>query len=176
MSEYIKPGVARHRAHEILCSPPGILKKKKNIIKIELFYLPSYIVEVQVNTQKEIKRQSLCIDAVLGSFAFFELSEITTTPPDSFSSCPFYLEKSEIEKNAVTEYRRHLLLTGLKMRYRFQVEKIISTRPVYYPFWIGYFKRKGKIDFDVVDAVGGEHQGAAMRPVFMKALLEAEVK
>ena len=133
--------------------------------------MPSYIVSVQVHTQKGTKEQSLCIDAVLGSFAFYELAETTTSPPQEFITCPVFLSKDKIREKAIDEYRRHLLLTGLKMRYKFQVEKVLSTRPVYYPFWIGYFRRKGKIDFDVVDAVGGEHQGAALRPVFMKALV-----
>ncbi|MBN1465012.1 hypothetical protein JXA02_04575 [candidate division KSB1 bacterium] len=150
--------------------PPGVLKKKKEI-KIEIFYLPSYIVDVQVKTQQGLKVQSLCIDAVLGSFAFFELADVTTSPPEKFSVCPFFLSETDIQARAIEEYRRHLLHVGLKMRYKFQIDHVLSCRPIYYPFWIGYFQRQGSVDFDVIDAVGGEHQGAAMRPVFMKALL-----
>ncbi|MBN1560914.1 hypothetical protein JW998_11730 [candidate division KSB1 bacterium] len=139
-----------------------------------MFYLPSYIVDVQVRTKKVVRIQSLCIDAVLGSFAFFQLSESVPSPPPKFATCPFVLSETDIHSKAIDEYRRHLLHIGLKMRYQFQIEKIVSCHPIYYPFWIGYFHRKGSIDFDVIDAVGGEHQGAAMRPVFMQALLHEQ--
>ncbi|RQW00997.1 hypothetical protein EH223_16760 [candidate division KSB1 bacterium] len=173
MPEYIKTKITSEKAHHILSSPPGLFRKKRAIDKIELFYLPSYIITVQVKTDKKIQNQSLCIDAVLGSFAFYTSSKTSSTPECKFSTCPFLLQEEAIVNMALEEYRRHLLHSGLKMRYRFQVQKVISIERLFYPFWIGYFSRKNKLDFDVVDAVGGEHQGVALRPVFIKALLEA---
>lgn len=171
MADYISPKISCAKAQEILQSPPGLVKKKRRLEKIEIFYVPSYIVDVRVNTGNDTKTQSFCIDAVLGSFAFFESAESTATPPSLFKTCPFFLSDHRIHEKAVDEYRRYLLQSGLKMRFKCQVEKVLGSRPVYYPFWIGYFKRRGKIDFDVIDAVAGEHQGALMRPVFIKALL-----
>lgn len=173
MPEYITIKITNEKARQILSSPPGLLRKKRVIDKIELFYLPSYIITVQVKTDKAIQNQSLCIDAVLGSFAFYTFSETTTTPKGKFSTCRFFLQEEVIVSKAVEDYRRHLLHAGLKLRYKFQVQKVISVKSLYYPFWIGFFSRHKKIDFDVVDAVAGEHQGVALRPVFIKALLEA---
>ena len=171
MPDYITPKISIEQAREILQSPPGLLKKKRFLNKLELFHLPSYIIDVQISTSKEQKTQSLCVDAVLGSFAFFESAESSSTPPLYFKTCPFFLSDDTVQQKAVEEYRRYLLRSGLKMRFKFQVEQVLDSHPVYYPFWIGYFKRKGKIDFDVIDAVAGVHQGALMRPVFIKALL-----
>ena len=124
MPDFIKPKISSEKAKNTLSSPPGFLKKKKVIKKLELFYLPSYIVDVQVTTQEKSQIQSLCIDAVLGSFAFFQLSEITPSPDQPYSTCPFLLQEHQIHDKAIEEYRRHLLLTGLRMRYRFQIDKI----------------------------------------------------
>jgi len=171
MMDGITPNIPAEPAVEILQSPPGLLKRKRQLDKIELFYLPSYIVDIQVTSAKTTTRQSFCIDAVLGSFAFFEASTATSSLMTDFRTCPFFLNENYVREKAIDEYRRHLLRTSLKMRFDFQIDKIVAIRKIYYPFWIGYFKRKGKINFDVIDAVGGEHQGSAMRPVFIKALL-----
>ncbi len=171
MPEYIKPLISKENAKIVLSKPPGVFKKKRRIEKIELFHLPSYTIDVKVLTQNEHKTQSLCVDAVQGGFAFLQALETTKTSPKNIRTCPFFLSVKEVRERALGEYRLHLLRHGLKMRFKFEIKEIASIRPVYYPFWIGYFQRKGKIDFEVIDAVGGEHQGAAMRPVFMKALL-----
>ncbi len=170
MIEHIAAKISRTLAVDALCAPPGFLKKKKHLENIELFYLPSYIVEINVTANDARQSQSFCIDAVLGSFAFFDSTTETGTL-SRIQTCPFFLNENDVQEKAIDEYRRHLLRTGLKMRYTFQIDNIINSHRTYYPFWIGYHKKKGKIDFDVIDAVGGEHQGAAMRPVFIKALL-----
>lgn len=174
MIEHIAPKISKEHAQNLLHSPPGFFKKKRHIERVELFYLPSFVVEVRVTSNKQSTTQSFCIDAVLGSFAFFDSTTETGQSPH-IQTCPFVLNENAVQEKALDEYRRHLLRTGLKMRYTFQIDDITNTRATYYPFWIGYHKQKGKIDFDVIDAVGGEHQGAAMRPVFIKALLD-EIK
>lgn len=171
MIDHVSPKLTLAQAREFLQSPPGFFKKKRQIEKIELFFLPSFIVEIQVTANNRLATQLFCIDAVLGSFAFFEASTTTASLSSAFKTCPFFLTENTVREKAVDEYRRHLLRTSLKMRYKFKVEKTINVKKIYYPFWIGYYKRKGKVDFDVIDAVGGEHQGVAMRPVFVKALL-----
>jgi len=44
---------------------------------------------------------------------------------------------------------------------------------VNYPYWIGYYKRKDGVDFDVIDAVSGKKQGAKMKPVFIELLMRS---
>ena len=171
VTDYIQPQIEKENARDFLAKQHGIFNKKRSIETIELFYLPSYIVDVRVFTKGEHKIQSFCIDAVQGGFAFLQSSSIAATPPDDFKTCPYFLSQAAIEEKAVDEYRRHLLRLGLMSRIKFEIEGIVGARPVYYPFWIGYFHRKGKIDFEVIDALGGEQQGSLMRSVFMKALL-----
>lgn len=171
MPDYISPILSERSALMALSKPPGLLKKKRRIDKVELFYLPSYIIDVLVFTDNEEKRQSLCVDAVGGEFAFIEDVKTSRTPDGTIRTCPFMLPQKKVEQRALEVYRHHLLHRGLMLRYKFEIRGIESTRPIYYPFWIGYYKRKDQIDFEAVDAVGGERQGAALRSVFMKALL-----
>ena len=41
-----------------------------------------------------------------------------------------------------------------------------------YPYWVGYYKRKSGIDFEVIDALNGKKQGAKMKPVFIKLIMQ----
>jgi hypothetical protein len=52
------------------------------------------------------------------------------------------------------------------------VSSIRFERKIYYPYWIGYFNRKGALDFEVIDGLNAERQGAKMRPVFVNLLLQ----
>jgi hypothetical protein len=50
--------------------------------------------------------------------------------------------------------------------------KISEGMKIYYPFWVGYFKKKKGYDFKALDAVSGEIQGVRMRRVFMRVFRE----
>jgi len=52
------------------------------------------------------------------------------------------------------------------------VKSIQFDKKIHYPYWIGYFHRKGALDFEVVDGISGERQGAKMRPIFVNVLLQ----
>jgi len=171
MPTTINPQINPETAKSLLSKRPGLLRKQKRIIKIELFYLPSYLVRLSVRVKQNSEIVSLCIDGVEGRFAFYHESSQSEGEPGDGSTSPFVLDEDNIRQLALSEYRRYLLRNNLMLRGRGHVEKIVDVKRVHYPFWLGFYRRRGKIDFDVLDAVGGEHQGAALRSVFMKALL-----
>ena len=71
---------------------------------------------------------------------------------------------------ALSQYKGILLERGLRTRSHPSAEEISEGRKIYYPFWVGYFKKKKGYDFKALDAVSGEIQGVRMRRVFIKVL------
>ena len=49
------------------------------------------------------------------------------------------------------------------------MQEISEPEKVHYPFWVGYFEKRGSYDFKALDAVSGEAQGVKMRKVFLAA-------
>jgi hypothetical protein len=65
-----------------------------------------------------------------------------------------------------------LLKNNLKNSNTSGITDLSTGVPVYYPYWIGYYKRKKGYDFEVIDAVGGGKQGIKMKPVFIDLILQ----
>jgi len=89
------------------------------------------------------------------------------TPAPAFD---FELSSSDAAKMALDQYKGILLEHGLRTRSHPHAKEISEGKKIYYPFWIGYFKKKKGYDFKALDAVSGEIQGIKMRRVFIKAL------
>jgi hypothetical protein len=143
-------------------------------------YLPFYLFDVMV--EKEIKgkkggispRQNvtLSVDGLLGHAVLYaedtlDVEKDLKTPAPS---CDFEISSSDAAKMALDQYKGILLEHGLRTRSHPRAEEISEGRKIYYPFWVGYFKKKKGYDFKALDAVSGEVQGVRMRRVFIKAL------
>ena len=171
----VSPLIEKNRAQELLARGAWKFSAAKPILRVELFYLPSYLIKLQVSANNEEKQQHICVDALDGVLAFIDPINLTFSRTENIKTCPYFLPQEKAESLAVEQYRRHLLQSSLQTRVRMEVKRFLSTSSIYYPFWIGFFKRKGKLDFRVIDAVSGQMQGAAVKPVFIKALLQEKV-
>jgi hypothetical protein len=120
--------------------------------------------------KKPVKQKvMLSVDGLLGHTVFYVKDDLEIGSETGSATCSFELSPAEAERFVLSEYRAFLLEHGLRTRSAPQAEKISEGRRIFYPFWIGYFKRRGRYDFMVLDAVSGEIQGIKMRKVFMKA-------
>jgi hypothetical protein len=148
--------------------------------RLEVMYLPFYLFDVMV--EKEIKgkkggispRQNvtLSVDGLLGHAVLYaedtlDVEKDLKTPAPS---CDFEISSSDAAKMALDQYKGILLEHGLRTRSHPRAEEISEGRKIYYPFWVGYFKKKKGYDFKALDAASGEIQGIRMRRVFIKAL------
>jgi hypothetical protein len=174
MADYADPRLSAGQAEEVLARPIRPLGRRRRIVKVELLYLPCTLFRVRVESyEKETAEETVCIDSLEGTFAFFRQAEFTAVPCRTGRTVTPDLPPRELSKRALSAYRRHLLALNLHGKRVSQVRNIRLDREIYYPFWIGYFHRRGALDFDVLDAVSGARQGVQMRPVFIKALLRA---
>ncbi len=173
---YVKVFISKNQAEEKLAKKVRPLSKKRHIIKAELLYLPCYVFSIEVESSKKGKpSEQVCIDGILGQFAFFKEAEITSAPFEQARHYDFEISQAEAEKIALAEYKTQLLKLSLKKKVNVVVSAIRFERKIYYPFWIGYFRRRDALDFDVIDGQNAERQGATMRPVFIKLLLQKKL-
>ena len=186
---FVKPKISNKQAEDIFSSKkssfPLILKlfPRKNTItpeRLEIVYLPFYLFDVSVEKQiKGINRGealtqsvTLSVDGILGhAILYAEDSldvgkELETPAP----TCDFEISSDEAAKKALDQYKGILLEHGLRTRSHPRADEISDGRKIYFPFWVGYFKKIKGYDFKAIDAVSGEIQGIRMRRLFMNAL------
>lgn len=154
--------------------------------KLEVVFLPFYLFDVLV--EKQIKGKSagdttnqnviLSVDGLLGHAVLFAEDALVVDKNAETSSpaCEFAISSSDAADTALDQYRGILLEHGLRTRSHPHAKEISEARKIYYPFWVGYFKKKKGYDFRALDAISGEIQGVRMRRVFMRAFREIEKK
>ncbi len=172
---YVRPLIAQEQAQVLLAKPPRPLARKRKIVKAELFYLPCYLFNAKVDKRDGSSNSGqICVDAIKGSFAFFLGVEFDGLPIEPYRTSGFLLSVDSARQLGLDGYRRHLLLQSLKRREQASLHSFQFDKEIYYPYWIGYFRRKSRLDFEVVDALSGQRQGVKMREVFIAALLQAK--
>lgn len=141
-------------------------------LKMELIHLPFYLFDVFVEEEGKKQKETLAVDGLVGHAVFFtkEILRFEKNASNVFSE--FELSPSEAQRIAFNEYRGLLLEHGLRTRRFPKAEEISDGRKIFYPFWLGYFKKRKGYDFKALDAVSGEIQGIKMRKLFLKAFRE----
>jgi hypothetical protein len=61
------------------------------------------------------------------------------------------------------------LKSGLIEKTPAELREVSKGEKIHYPFWICYYKKKNKYNFEVIDGINGKMQGIQMNPVFIKA-------
>ena len=183
---FVKPKITEQQAKNIFASRKSILsfssrlKKKKDEAfpkKVEVIYLPFYLFDVLVKrdnkAQKDrspsTQRVRLSVDGILGHSVLYAKEALDLANSQNLPAHDFVISPSVAEEIALKEYKGTLLEHGLRTRSFPQAEKILGSQKIYYPFWIGYFRKGRGYDFKALDAVSGEIQGIKMRKVFLKA-------
>jgi len=156
-----------------LAKNPRPFTKRRDIIKVELIYLPCFLFSISIkSSNKDIVQVLVCLEAISGEFAFFESTELENKPDLPSRKCEFIISELEAEKIARDQYQRIILKRNLKAKSQIEIQSIELNKEIFYPFWIGYFSRKDALDFEVLDGVSGVLQGAKMRSIFIELLLQ----
>ncbi len=170
---FVVPKISKQEAADIFSqkkkfSLSNLKKASLSVEKVELVFLPFYLFDVLVELPHK-QKVTLSVDGLLGHSVFFVKDDLELESGTKKTVCRFELSEREAEKIVMSEYRAFLLEHGLRTRSVPRAEKISGGRKIFYPFWIGYFTKKGRYDFIALDAVSGEIQGIKMRKVFLKA-------
>jgi hypothetical protein len=170
---YISIKIEQERAEKLLAEKNGIWPGRKRIIKVELIYLPLFIFTIRLEDKKGRQfHETISVDGIKGEFAFFRGTDYNHPGKDIAGTVSFTLTEQIARNIALGEYQRLLLKNNLKNSNTSGITDLSTGVPVYYPYWIGYYKRKKGYDFEVIDAVGGGKQGIKMKPVFIDLILQ----
>jgi hypothetical protein len=170
---YIPSIIEKPEAEELLCQPDGIWLPKRKVIKVELLYLPMYLFNVKLEDRNGRKNQDIVsVDGIKGEFSFFRETDYQDQTKEKRDIFIWKLTEAMAREIAMKEYQRILLKINLRNSNTNVIISFSHGVQAYYPYWIGYYKRRKGFDFDVIDAVGGDKQGVKMRPVFIDLILQ----
>lgn len=171
---FIASVISSSLAVDLLSKKNGVWPSKRKMIKVELIYLPVYLFAVKLEDNKgRLLSDKISVDGIKGEFAFFNEPNYEASSTNSKNKFDFKLTEKNARNIAIREYQRFLFKNNLKTRNYAKIIDFSAGRKIYYPYWIGYFKRKRAYDFNVIDAVSGGKQGIRMRPVFIDLLLQS---
>lgn len=149
------------------------IKYRKTLVsKMELVYIPYYIFEM--DTEKSTAALQFCVDAIIGSVSVFDPGEAEFSEEINQAAGNVIIHRSEAEETVIQFTRDFILQKGMKHKISIALRNIRYQRLIYYPFWIIYLERSGKLDFLAIDAVAGDVQGIQMRRMFLKLFRQSD--
>ena len=170
---FIKPLVSEEFAREGFRKKRGFFRRPV-LERVELVYLPYYVFTVAVLLPEE-KEVHLGLDGIEGMFSFFN-PEVEMTEESAGETFDFVLPPEEAERRALEEYRWMVIREGIRKRTPPRVKEVRERKQVQYPYWIGYYRRGERYDFQAIDAVSGGLAGIKMRRVLLKAFTIRKVE
>jgi hypothetical protein len=183
---YVTPEISKERAENILSQQKffSSFRFRKKVIlpkRVEMIYLPFYLFEVESQCDgcsdgagKQKGKAAVVLDGLLGDNLFFIRENIAYSDRIDKPVCPFVLSRSDARRMALDKYKWLQLEHRLRMKQKLVSGEITGSKMIFYPFWVGYYQRRGAYDFRIMDGVSGEVQGVRMRKVFLKALRHLE--
>lgn len=169
---YAKPVISADTAAQLLSKPNRPLARRRDLLKVELYYLPFYLFQSQfVDHKRQVRTELVSIDAVQGDVVYLKKFDWEPNPPLSLDSVPPTLSWDQAQSAGWEGLRRNLFYHGWRVQKNQRLLSLIPERQFYYPFWLGYFKRRNALDLDAVDAVSGKRQGVRIKTIFIQALL-----
>jgi hypothetical protein len=171
---FIPAIIERLKAEELLCHTNGIWPAKRKMMKVELLYLPMYIFNIKLEDRKGRQNQDMVsVDGIKGEFSFFMETDYEDQIKEKRDILSWNLTETMAREIGMKEDQRFLLKNNLRNSNTNVIMSFSHGVQVYYPYWMGYFKRRKGFDFEVIDAVGGDKQGVKMRPVFIDLILHS---
>ena len=139
--------------------------RQKRIIKLRWNYLPCYLFELNFVSQKKQKRVFIICDALKGKIRRINWPQPYQLAPPEINS--FRLDERDALHKVKEEVRWISFSSGLPLRKKYHLERINCLGRVGYPFWLVYFKKKGKYNFSVFDALSGKKEDFFGRDIFL---------
>jgi len=133
-------------------------------------HFPFYCFALQVEDRGSVREVWAGADGVLGTLVLLEKSRLQLSERDQTPEFPFLLSRSEARAKVEADYRWILYRAKLK-RYPCRLLSLDEGDELWYPYWVGYFRVRGRWDFEVLDAVTGLPVGGPLRLAFLRGLV-----
>ena len=145
------------------------LSRGGKLPKLELIWMPHYLIQLQASSRKGTADLHLAVDAYAGSFTIVEVEEPLQESEPKLPSFPPWMGAEEAERIGRQELIR-AIMRRRGHRDRPTPQATTSVELFYYPFWTYYYERlPGAIDIAVLDAAAGEKAGPKMKTAVLSA-------
>ena len=138
---------------------------------IERIWIPHYRIDFSVVSKKGPGKVSVSVEACSGCFAFFQMHDDLVDGEPGEACLPILIS----EEDAIHRGRSDLLKAIMRRRSQESkpiIQEALETGVFHYPFWVYYFKRRGKfIDIRLLDAYSGERGGNRTRQGVLNAFV-----
>jgi hypothetical protein len=170
---FVEALIGQQEAEVMMSGKKGLLLKTgRNILRTELLFLPVYIFTVSISdTKGKINTETVSVDGIRGEFAAYKGKMDNLRCGDEKNQATFRIAEPDARKTAGSEYGRLVFRHNLRHPDKLRIAECSVGRKIYYPYWIGYFRRRRGFDFLAVDAVGGAFQGARMKSAMIDLIL-----
>jgi hypothetical protein len=150
--------------------------RREAISRIELVWMPHYLIELEATSRKGSAALHLTVDAYAGSFTIVDLERPLEEAQPSEEIFPPRMTAEEAEVIGRQELIR-AIMRRRGHRDRPTPQATTSVDLFYYPFWVYYYERlPGAIDIAVLDAAAGEKAGPKMKAAVLDAFATASAR
>lgn len=172
---YVKEEISCQEARQILSRPTSFFtflgrKKSTPPQNIELIYLPFFLSRVNIEEGENRREATVCLDALTTEAFFFARNDLDYCPGTTHPVCPSRVTADKGQPVLENRCRWVFIEQRLKQKKALPRLEFSPVREIFYPFWLGYLKKRGGYDFKAIDALSGQEMGLKMRPLFLAAL------
>ena len=161
MDAYIVPEIDR-----------AALALRRRYDRLEIIHIPLHVFRVEFPDGRGGARDAAAgVDGLVGEFAFLNKTGLRLSDKPAGEYFPPVIDERTAQDLVTDNFRWRRIQMGLKNRRSHHPGRIVYEDVRYYPFWVGYFQRRGRARFHCWDAVSGKRGGIKTRRVLMVAFL-----
>lgn len=138
---------------------------RKRIVKVAKFDLPCYLFELEFRSSNKVKRLYVICDAHKGKVRRVDWPRPCHSITGNLEK--FSLDEAQALKRVKEEFRWFSFSSGMRGKRKYHLEEVMSLGCLGYPFWIIYYKRRGRYNFSVYDALSGKKEDFFTRDIFL---------
>lgn len=144
----------------------SLLNRRKSIVKIEQNYLPCYVFNLVYKSKKETKTLHVICDAVRAKVRRMSWPQPVHSSRGEFPD--HALSQERALKAVKDEFRWGGWTSPFRIKKKYHLEEVNPLEKIGYPFWVVYFKRRGRYNFIVYDALSGKREDFFGKDIFLE--------
>lgn len=143
-----------------------LLNRKKNIMKIQVHYLPCYLFELCFQSKTGVKTIDVICDGLRGKVRRILWPQ--PVHPDNENLEKMVLDERTALEKVREETRWFSFRFDLRIRRKYRLESVVSLGKVGYPFWVVYYKKNGLYNFSVYEGLSGKKEDLFGKDIFFE--------
>ncbi|MFP4502083.1 MAG: hypothetical protein ACLFTT_13865 [Candidatus Hydrogenedentota bacterium] len=140
--------------------------------KLEQVWLGYYWIDLRVRIGTTPAVQSISVEGHSGAFALFELHAALRDDPIEGPTFPPAISENEAVQIGREECLKNILRRRSQQK-KPAIEETLATSIFYYPYWVWYYARRGRLDMRLMDAYttgpGGNRTRAGLLSAFVQS-------